>query len=81
MTKKKLENSGSHAVSINEVSHGNWMIRDDRNVIMNFDGIEHVLILTHQYEQMVLISPLRSPPSNAVQLKKSDKLRIDDISG
>ena len=81
MTKKKLENSGSHAVSITEVSHGNWMIRDDRNVIMNFDGIEHVLILTHQYEQMVLISPLRSPPSNAVQLKKSDKLRIDDISG
>ena len=55
-------------VSRNEILHGNWTIRDDRNVIMNFDGIEHVLILTHQYEQMVLISPLRYPPSNAVQL-------------
>jgi len=38
---------------------------------MYFDGIEHTLALTENYEQMVLMKPFRNPPSVAVLLEKS----------
>ena len=78
---KPLEEVKSGKVNESQMAHGRWKIRDDRNVELMFNGIEHVAVLRENYTQMILLKPLQFPPTVATLIESDEKIQVADITG
>ena len=51
-------------------SGGHWFLLADGKVSINFNNINHIMMPTNDYKNLILINPLRSPPSVAQYVER-----------